>query len=137
MQFNLSGSENECIVNILGYCYHKRIFYFIVINQKNRLGRLTYSQFDRIMISTRLQKVFVHHCIRLSWKCLLSQTCFSQQYTFIQTWNQVCEMSRCLSQRNKIIIRQNNMKRKIIITLIIILLLLYIITIYNLLILLL
>ena len=31
----------------------------------------------------------------------LSQTYFLQQCTFIQTWNQVCEMSRCLSQQNE------------------------------------
>ena len=31
----------------------------------------------------------------------LSQTCFLQQCVFIQTWKQVCEMSRCLSRQNK------------------------------------
>ena len=56
----------------------------------------------------------------------LPQTRFLQQCTFIRTWNQVCEMSRCLSEQNKMsyvkyknvvqkisyVIRQNNIKQK-------------------------
>ena len=32
----------------------------------------------------------------------LSQTCFLQRCTFVQTWHQVCETSLCLSRRNEI-----------------------------------
>ena len=40
----------------------------------------------------------------------LSQTCFLPQYTFIRTWNQVCEMST--EQNWSYVIRQNNIKQK-------------------------
>ena len=42
-----------------------------------------------------------NECIRFPKSVFLSQTCFLQLCTFIRTWNQVCEMSRCLSQQNK------------------------------------
>ena len=50
----------------------------------------------------------------------LSQTCFLQQCTFIQTWNQVCKISRCLSLQNKIFIissqNERNFSDKLIVT---------------------
>ena len=43
------------------------------------------------------------------------QTCFLQQCTFVQTWNQVREISRCFistGQNGSYVIRQNNINQK-------------------------
>ena len=73
---------------------------------------IDYNSFIKLLIKLRLRLMpKIRGCPK---SVFLSQTCFLQQCTFVQTWNQVCEMFIWTEQNGSFVIRQNSIDQKML-----------------------